>query len=145
MTRYRRAISRCLVAAATMTVVGCTGRSSEQLVPVMGKITFNGAPLPAGKVIFHPDAGKGNTSQQEPRGTIGADGTYYLKTGNRRGASRGWYKVTVFALKPVGPQEGMKPPEWLAPERYSDPARSELNVEIVDNAPARAYDFDLKP
>jgi hypothetical protein len=75
-------------------LAGCGG-PAERLVPVSGKVTVNGRPLPGGKVVFHPDAGKGNTSRQVPRGTLDAQGVYRLSTGDRAGAPLGWYKVTA--------------------------------------------------
>jgi hypothetical protein len=49
--------------------------------------------------------------------------------------------VTVFALKPA--TSTVKPVGWLADQKYTDDKTSGLSVEVVKDAQARAYDFDL--
>jgi hypothetical protein len=133
-----------LPAVLLAAVPGCAKGPGERLVPVSGMITVKGKPLEAGTVVFHPDAARGNAGTQEPRGTL-AEGRYELTTGGRKGAPPGWYKVAVFALKPAGPEGGMRPPQWLANPRYGDAATSGLAVEVVEDPAAGAYDRDLLP
>ena len=45
---------------------GCGDGTTEKFAPVMGKVTTNGAPLSTGSVTFHPDSGKGNSTQHIP-------------------------------------------------------------------------------
>lgn len=123
-------------------LAGCSG--GERLAPVSGKVTMNGQPLVLGSVVFHPDAEKGNTRTEEVRGQLGADGKYEMKVGTRSGAPAGWYKVTIHAFPAPGPEQ-KGPPEPLGDERYRDPAKSGLSVQVVDNPATGAYDFDIKP
>src|SRR5262249_4842873 len=99
----RRFLTLCCCVGLLGAVIGC-GEGGERLLPVQGKASLADKALPRGYVIFHPDAQKGNTSKDEPRGTIGEDGTYSLKTGNRDGAAPGWYKVTVAAAEQIDPK-----------------------------------------
>src|SRR5262245_29086674 len=122
---------------------GC-GRSGPKLVPVEGKVTLaDGTPGAHGHVGVHPDAGRGNTSKEVPQGTI-RDGSYAVITGARRGAPVGAYKVSVEAAKEVDPNNPYFT-EWLADEKYVDPGRSGLAVEVVENPGPGRYDFRLTP
>jgi hypothetical protein len=122
----------------------CT-KPKEALLPVAGTITVNKRPLASGTVVFHPDRDKGNKDPREPRATIGSDppGGYRLQTDDQDGAPAGWYKVTVYALKT--PQSSVKPPEWLAHQKYTNEKSAGLSVEVVKDATAHAYDFELDP
>jgi hypothetical protein len=126
-------------------LAGCPATTDER-VPVEGTITVNGQPLPAGTVVFHPDASKGNTSLREPRATIRSakPGRYRLTTDDKPGAPPGCYKVTVFAIKPVTRENSLRPPEWLADPKYTDKQTSGLEVVVARDAPAGAYDLELK-
>src|SRR5438105_12506259 len=73
-----------------------------KVVPVAGKISNNGKPLPdaEGTVLFRPDAAKGNTINLDFAGTADEDGTYRLSYGNgNSGVAPGWYKVAIVATK----------------------------------------------
>jgi len=59
-------------------LVGCGG---EGLYHLSGNVTFKGAPIPEGYIVFEPDGGKGNTGQSG-RSTI-RDGVY--DTSNEEG------------------------------------------------------------
>ena len=51
---------RCLVGLAAVLLPGC-GPSGAGRYDVSGAVTYDGQPVPAGLVIFEPDASKGNT------------------------------------------------------------------------------------
>jgi hypothetical protein len=123
---------------------GCAA-PKEPLVPVTGTINVKNQLLSNGVVIFHPDAEKGNRDKREPQATISGDdpGKYRLTTDNQDGAPAGWYKVTVNALKPA--TSSLRPPEWLASQRYADEKTSGLSVEVRKDAPPGTYDFNLDP
>jgi hypothetical protein len=143
-TRFRGGPRRSLaVALALVWLPGCAP-PKETLIPVTGTITVKKQLLSAGTVVFHPDPEKGNKGTREPRATIAADrpGEYRLTTGDQEGAPAGWYKVTVNAIKPGG--TSLRPPEWLADPRYADERTSGLSVEVVKDARAGAYDFELE-
>lgn len=139
--RFRGPLSAALVVGLAG-LSGC-GRE-ERLVPVSGRVIVNGKPLPLGKVVFQPDADRGNTSRQEPRGSIDDQGVYRLSTGDREGAPPGWYRVAVFAMKP-GTDDGNRPVEWLHNPRYTDARGSGLSVQVVEDPAPGTYDLALKP
>jgi hypothetical protein len=124
-------------------VAGC-GKGHSRLVPVEGKVTVGGKPLTTGYVIFHPDAARGNTSQEEPRGMIDAEGNYKLMTGLEPGALPGWYQVAVTAADQIDPNNPYFT-KWLIPQRYIDYRTSKLVVEVVPNPAPGAYDLKLEP
>jgi hypothetical protein len=117
---------------------GC-GASSVDLATVAGQITVDRAPLVSGTVVFTPDAERGNATVEVYRASVDGEGRYRIAAG----VPRGWYRVAVFALRT--PSGGIRPPEWLANQRYSDPKTSGLAVEVVVPPPAGSFDFDLKP
>jgi hypothetical protein len=126
--------------AVALASAGCAGEPKR--VPVKGKLMVKGKALPAGLVVFIPDADKGNASPGELRARSDEKGVYELSTDGKPGAPPGWYRVTVWAMKEPNVA---KPPEWLAHSRYTDPRTSGLAVEVKEDAPAGAYDFDLLP
>jgi len=131
----------CVLMSVSVAVIGC-GRGNPPGTPVKGKITIDGDPLPAGTVIFEPDAQKGNISKREFRAQIDPTnpGAYELKS-DGDGVSLGWYRVAVFAIESAN---RMTQPVWLADRKYSDVKTSGLSVQIVVSPSDGAYDFDLK-
>ncbi|WP_425617130.1 hypothetical protein NA78x_000800 [Anatilimnocola sp. NA78] len=83
---------------ATSFIVGCGG---DKVAHVSGKVTFNGKPVPAGKVIIKPDSAKGNS------GATGfadiKDGAYDTKVAGGKGAPPGPVVFTVEGIDPVPP------------------------------------------
>jgi hypothetical protein len=126
--------------------VSCRQAGDEgNRVKVIGKVTFkDGNPLPRGTVIFAPDGGKDNKSPHEPRGTIGSDGNYkLLTTPNLEGASPGWYIVTIIAQEPYDESKSSWDPPWLINRKYGNRQASGLAVEVIENAEAGRYDFQV--
>jgi hypothetical protein len=108
---------------------------------VQGKVTFDGRPVTTGTVIFSPDAGRGNTSLHEPRGSLDEQGHYRLSIQTEPGSPPGWYKVGVVSTRSRG--LGV-PPIYLIPRVYSNPQTSPLApVEVVENPAPGAYDLKL--
>jgi hypothetical protein len=133
-----------LFAAGALLAGGCSFQPAEVLLPVAGKITVQGKPLPAGRVIFAPMS----PGTREGRGTVGAEGAYQVSVdgapADKTGMPAGKYQVLVFAIKPSTPESGMKPPEWLASQRYSDAKTSNLMLEVGADG-AGKYDLTLEP
>jgi hypothetical protein len=122
---------------------GC-GRSGPKLIQVKGKVTLTGgAAVAYGHVILHPDASRGNTSKEVCQGTI-RDGHYTIMTGGQKGAPVGAYVVSIEAAKEVDPNNPYFT-EWLADEKYVDPNRSNLRLEVVEDPEPGRYDFQLTP
>lgn len=81
-------------------LAGCGGGDGQ---PLSGKVTFDGKPVPAGKLYFAPDASKGN------EGATGwatiVDGTFDTRTAGGRGVTPGALVVTI-----EGQDPNAKPP-----------------------------------
>jgi len=69
-----------LVLALGWLLVGC-GEEGNKLFRVCGSVTFDGRPVPAGKVYFIPDESQGNSGPQG-RADI-KDGRYDTETGGK--------------------------------------------------------------
>jgi len=136
---FIRCATFCLLLAILLS--GC-GPAATKLVPVSGKITIQGEPLPWGTITLIPDATKGNTSKLQPLGKV-TDGTYTLETDGKPGAPLGAYRVTVSAIKPSTPEDGYKPPVWAASQDYLDQNKSGLTLTVVETPPPGAYDIAL--
>jgi len=123
---------------------GCVGQA-DSFTPVVGQVTVNGAPLNAGSVTFHPDAGKGNTTPHIPVGAIASEGRYKMLSATKEGAPLGWYKVTVTAQEPIDPKNPYAAPKHLISPKYSDSTTSGLAIEVVNQPASGAYDIKLAP
>jgi hypothetical protein len=129
---------------------GC-GKDTLRLVQVEGKVMLGAKVLATdahttGTVVLHPDKSKGNTSLEEPRGSIDSEGHFKIATGTKPGAAPGWYKVTVDAATVIDPKNPYHSASgFLMPERYLDKETSKLAFEVVENAPAGTYDLKLDP
>ncbi len=123
-------------------LAGC-GEQGESAIPVEGKIIYNGQPLTVGTVIFTPDAAKGNTSMNEPRGKLDENGTYRLHLRkDREGAPPGWYKISVSAQK-LRDSKDIYSYASVIPAKYANPQTSGVAVQVVENAAPGAYDIAL--
>jgi hypothetical protein len=122
-------------------------------------VTFNGKPVPAGTIMFHPDAGPAAV------GVIGPDGTYTLTTMRPGdGAVVGSHRVTIQATAvgqgsladPKNFEEEMqlaqrKDPkakvllpgkvDWIVPEKYSRPDTTDLTAQVRSGT--NSIDFPL--
>jgi hypothetical protein len=108
---------------------GC--QRSTVLNPVNGKVTYKGALLNNGFIVFTPDASRGESGPMA-LGTIGADGSYTLSTDDGPGAGAGWYRVTVTARIGAA-QNASQRPVSLLPEKYRDPELSLLRCQVKPN------------
>jgi hypothetical protein len=125
-------------------LAGCTRSATESLLPVEGRVQYEGKPLTKGVVILYPDKDKGNTSEHEPRGNIEADGRYKISTHPRLGATAGWYKVAVNASEPSDPKQPYSLPRSLIREKFGNKDESGLTLEVRSGAPPGTYDLELK-
>jgi hypothetical protein len=123
-------------------VAGCDRSSLGRIVPVKGKVTFDGRPVTSGSLVFKPDAAKGNSNTLEPAGTIGPDGRYSLFTKEREGAPLGWYQVAVVAQE-INEKDPYAPPKSLIPTRYNEASTSGLEIEVTVSPVPGAYELKL--
>jgi hypothetical protein len=125
-------------------VLGGCGPSGPKLAPVEGKVTLkDGTPVEFGYIILHPEVSKENPSLDVCQGTI-QQGSYTILTDVRQGAQAGKYRVSIQAAKGIDPTNPYFT-EWLADEKYVDPAKSKLTLEVVETPEPGRYDFQLDP
>jgi hypothetical protein len=132
-----------LVVALLGAFRGCDSSGVGRLVPVRGKVLFDGQPLTTGSLVFKPNSEKGNASKFEPAATINPDGTYQLFTAEREGAPLGWYNVSVVAQAPADEKNPYSAQKSLIPARYAETNTSGLEIEVVENPSEGAYDLKL--
>jgi hypothetical protein len=125
--------------AAVVLAVGCGGKQPPKNFPVSGTITMDDQPVTSGQVSFIPASDK-QAPADLSAGKI-ENGQYKIFTGGKEGAPLGSYKVTVTPSM-VPPQGGGAPPQL--PANYSDPSKTVLKIEVVENPSAGAYDLKLK-
>jgi hypothetical protein len=129
------ALSLCML---IFLLAGCNrGPRTEA---VTGKVTVGTQPVANGSLRFIPDKDKGNTSELIGAATI-ENGTYTAYTNAKPGVPAGWYKVAVVAEEEVDSTNPVQ--KRLVDAKYNDPEKTPLSVEVVPNAPAGAYDFDV--
>src|SRR5262249_37969808 len=119
---------------------GCGG-PSVAVVPVQGKVTLSGPPVTPGQVSFLPAEGEAKAGNMSA-GQIGSDGTYTIYTAGKAGAPPGKYKVTVTPT--MVPMEGAsKKPSLPFDQKYGDPRKTPLTVDVVASPAPGAYDLKL--
>ncbi len=132
-------------------LAGC-GSHLPETAKVQGKVTWNGAPVAGGTIVFYPEKGR------PAMATIQSDGSYRLTTfKDGDGAVLGKHKVTIEASRVTGPpapksmeeemrgvgtiDRSLNAIEWIVPQRYSQPDTSPLRADVAGGA--NVINFDL--
>jgi hypothetical protein len=133
---------RLLIAAWVVLIISGCGPKSTRL-GVEGRVTFDGAPVPEGKISFIPLPG---TSSPTAGATI-KDGDF--KVPRDKGVRPGKFRVEIRAIRDSGKTmrddlsgETIAKKEAYIPKRYND--ASELVAEIAPEGTNR-LEYDLKP
>ncbi|WP_422931936.1 hypothetical protein [Singulisphaera sp. PoT] len=120
--------------------VAC-GPSGPELAKVTGTVTYQGKPVPKGRITFVSTQEGGRNAT----GELGSDGSYRLQTENPGdGALLGNYNVTIYAHdEPILDYIPRKPvkPKILTPEKYEKPDTSGLSRKVKSGS--NTFDFDL--
>jgi hypothetical protein len=117
--------ARVLPMLAALLATGCGAPSRGE---VSGVVTYNGAPLPSGIVVF---MNEGVPSQYQVASTsIGGDGRYHLPQ-----VACGDVRISVNTPPPVGPMRGVP-----IPKHYADLEKSGLTYTVT----AGSQTFDIK-
>jgi len=132
----------CATALLIGPILGC-GETVEypKTIPVSGKVTHKGQPVPKGTITFQPDQGQAAVGEIQP------DGAYTLTTFNQGdGALPGHHRVFVIAntadpTKMPGSSPGWKPPKDLVPKKYNKVETSGLETTVSEDK--KEHDFDL--
>lgn len=134
---------RSILVALALSIAGC---GAEGAVPVSGRVTLDGKPLPGVHVSFQPQ----NAAEDAPGGSYAvtdADGKYQLRLvdSDQPGAAPGKHRVEIVAK--AGPTDdtdrrGRPPPvSVVVPERYN--RFSELSFDVPASG-TDAANFDLQ-
>jgi hypothetical protein len=117
--------SSALIALAGLLVSGC---GSGNFGTVNGTVSLDGKPLEGGNVAFYA-TGSGPVSY----GTIGADGSYHLRSASRDSVVVGSYVATI-SYRSGRPSPGMTVKEIEAlekvPVKYCTKDKSDLKVDV---------------
>jgi hypothetical protein len=131
-----------LAALALLAASGLPGCGGEPRGRVFGKVTFRGAPVTQGMVLFN-NAAKGVYMSTE----IHPDGSYLVLTAKGVGLPLGSYLVAVAPplVEPTGFARGSaKYPECdNIPVKYRDPKTSGLSLEVRKGE--NPFSIDLQP
>jgi hypothetical protein len=85
-------LAACPLAIAAVALGGCHKADSSH-VDLWGQVTWKGRPVPAGYLVFTPDAKKGNSGSQGSAAIV--DGKYDTREASGRPAVRGPIVATV--------------------------------------------------
>ncbi len=129
----------CSFALCCLLLVGCQKKATT-LNQVTGKVLYKGTPLAGGLIVFSPDTSRGENGSIA-FSKIHDDGTYTLQTGDNKGATSGWYRVTVASLSNSNSSYDSAPVS-LIPDKYRDPQLSLLQCEVKTNRDNH-LDFNL--
>ena len=140
----RKQLAAITLFLGSLVWVGCGGGVNVgRTLPVSGKVSYKGKAVSAGSLTFWPSETKGNKSKHEAGAQLDSDGAYELWTKGTKGVPPGWYKVTIVAQAPSDPKDEYSKRVSLIPDMFAKTESSPLWVEVVENAPAGAYDFVL--
>lgn len=131
-----------LICFSTVLLVSVGCERGPQLVPVEGRVTYQGKPLQFGSVTFQPPRG------QPAKGKIQPDGTFALSTFTRGdGAVTGPHKVRITCYESQRADATQVTGEQslgasLIPRRYTFFDQSGLTAEVKLGG-SEAFAFDL--
>jgi hypothetical protein len=136
---WSKRMSLALLFGMGLTLLGgCSG--GPRRVPVKGDVTLDGEPLDGGVLYYFADTAKGNEHRIAAVGPV-RSGKYNIMTSAVKdsesgpGAPLGWYKVYMDATVP-----GFN---TKIHDRFTDPNKTPISVEVVDNPSAGTYDIKL--
>jgi hypothetical protein len=122
----------CVLFFAVWPLVGC-GSGEPSAYRVTGIVTWQGAPVPEGDIVFSPEDGKG-----APQAGKIAAGRYEVR------ATAGKKRVEIFATREgsqADPVMNAKPREQFIPARFNTQSTLTTDVQPHDD---NQSDFTLK-
>jgi hypothetical protein len=162
MLRFQKRVVVGFGGLAVMLFAGCGGDELE-LVPVVGKIMFQGKPVEKAEIAFIRDSTAGATKGPAPAaiGRTDENGAFTLITGSKEGAVPGSYKVTVQKSSRVYmkfpdplPAEYTDQVDYmrknnmiaypLLPLQYADMNRTPLKYEVNADAEQNSFEIALE-
>lgn len=100
-----------LVIVSALAASGCGSADGPPRYPVEGAVTYQGQPVPAGRIVFEPDGSQGN---QGPAASASIDAGNY-ETPSGKGAVGGPHRVRIEGFEGGGTGEAPMGP-MLFPE-----------------------------
>lgn len=138
--RFMPLVMLVMAVAVLASAGGC--KRNPRVVPVKGKVLYNGQPLPFGSVMFQPDKG------QPAVGDLTSDGTFTLSSyGPNDGAVPGKHSVSVSCYEGQRPGKaggGDSLGKLMIPLKYTRFGSSGLTAEVKDAAGEQAQEIVLE-
>jgi len=143
----RSLLAPLLGAAMLAAICGCGGEGHPDLVPVTGKVTYQGQAVQGAQVMFMA-AEASSEKRPAAHAQTDAEGRFRLMTfAPGDGAAAGSYKVLITKREevpdPTQPDSPYKMTRDLLPVRYGNPKQSDLKAEVKPGEP-NDFPFDLK-
>jgi len=140
----RRAMACCVCAIACFLSLGCNrGEPVPELMPVTGKVTFQGNPLADASISFvFADEDIKKPARVRPAARTDEQGEYSLAWNELDGAPAGNYQIMIIAFKPGTDGDSEVKPESLIPEKYNSPKTSGLTAAVTEDG-ENVFNFKL--
>ena len=123
---------------------GCGKRLGT--VPVSGKVTLDGGPMPTGGVVyFTPVEAFGDHPLRPGSGTFNPDGSYVVSSfADVEGLFPGVYQAHLHCWKVAPTMDGPKAQSHL-PAKYERGETSDLKLTIEEGASPIEFNIDISP
>lgn len=123
-------------------LVGCGKQYGT--VPVRGKVTFNGGPMPArGVIYFTPLEATGGHPLRPATGDFGTDGSYTSYSfANVEGLFPGVYEAHLQCWKVPPTMDGPRAISYL-PARYGKGDTSGLKLTVEEGASSKEFNIEI--
>jgi hypothetical protein len=136
--------SRCLAPAlCVLLLCGCGKQYGT--VPVRGKVTFNGGPMPTtGVVYFTPTETFGGHPMRPASADFGTDGEYSVSSfADAEGLYPGTYEAHLHCWKVPPTMTGPKEVSYL-PAKFGKANTSNLKVTVEEGSSAKEFNIDVR-
>lgn len=123
---------RWITIAFVGSLAGCT-KPVADYPTVGGTVLFRGQPAVGAVITLHAADAPPGAHAERPTGVVAADGTFELRTGTRRGAPPGEYRVTVVWERPPANKPDARREDYEDPlrGRFSRPQESGLKATVA--------------
>jgi hypothetical protein len=151
--RPRAVTISVFILAASILLSGC-GQDIPGLVPVSGKLTYDGGKWPKkGEIIFSPVQKVGSHPLLPAMGHIEEDGTFIVLSSESKGMVPGEYNAAIRCMldapaehdarRNASPEEG-RGGKSAIPDRYASPTTSGLTVSVPEGSAPIYLKWDIQ-